>query len=45
MGLLQYIQSKIALRRLGKYLQLPEWTDYVLATPHPDTGGGVVELK
>ena len=36
MGLLQYIQSKIALRRLGKYLQLPELTKYVESTPHPD---------
>ena len=36
MGLLQYIQSKIALRRLGKYLQLPELTEYVESSPHPD---------
>ena len=36
-GFLQYIQSRIALRRLGKYLQLPELTDYVLSTPYPDT--------
>ena len=39
MGLLQYIQSKIALRRLGKYLQLPELTEYVMSKPHPDAVG------
>lgn len=36
MGLLQYIQSKIALRRLEKYLQLPELTNYIESKPHPD---------
>lgn len=29
MGLLQYIQSKISLRRLERYLDLPELTEYV----------------
>mmetsp|Transcript_18493 Transcript_18493/g.27750 ORF Transcript_18493/g.27750 Transcript_18493/m.27750 type:complete len:154 (-) Transcript_18493:95-556(-) len=36
MGLLQYNQSKIALRKLCKYLELTELMDYVLSTPHPD---------
>ena len=31
MGLLQYIQSKISLRRIERYLQLPELVEYVLA--------------
>jgi ABC-type multidrug transport system fused ATPase/permease subunit len=30
MGLLQYIQSKISLRRLERYLQLPELNEYVV---------------
>lgn len=30
MGLLQYIQSKISLRRIERYLQLPELPEYVL---------------
>jgi ABC-type multidrug transport system fused ATPase/permease subunit len=37
MGLLQYIQSKISLKRLERYLALPELVDYVVHTPHPDT--------
>jgi ABC-type multidrug transport system fused ATPase/permease subunit len=37
MGLLQYIQSKIALKRLERYLALPELTQYVQDTPPPDT--------
>jgi ABC-type multidrug transport system fused ATPase/permease subunit len=35
MGLLQYIQSKIALSRLERYLDLPELSEYVLDAP-PD---------
>lgn len=31
MGLLQYIQSKISLRRIERYLQLPELAEYVLS--------------
>lgn len=34
MGLLQYIQSKISLRRIERYLQLPELAEYV------DSDGG-----
>jgi ATP-binding cassette subfamily C (CFTR/MRP) protein 1 len=37
MGLLQYIQSKISLKRLGRYLALPELNPYVRDTPPPDT--------
>jgi ATP-binding cassette subfamily C (CFTR/MRP) protein 1 len=37
MGLLQYIQSKIALKRLERYLALPELVEYVDDIPHPDT--------
>jgi len=37
MGMLQFIQSRISLRRLAKYLQLPELEKYVVAEPHPDT--------
>lgn len=36
MGLLQYIQSKISLKRLERYLALPELATYVLNTPPPD---------
>jgi len=36
MGLLQYIQSSIAVNRLGKYMQLPELSKYVISEPHPD---------
>lgn len=31
MGLLQYIQSKISLRRIERYLQLPELAEYVIS--------------
>jgi ABC-type multidrug transport system fused ATPase/permease subunit len=37
MGLLQYIQSKISLRRLERYLDLPELAEYVEETPPPNT--------
>lgn len=37
MGLLQYIQSKISLKRLERYLALPELNPYVVDTPAPDT--------
>mmetsp|Transcript_2922 Transcript_2922/g.6525 ORF Transcript_2922/g.6525 Transcript_2922/m.6525 type:complete len:1532 (-) Transcript_2922:147-4742(-) len=37
MGLLQYIQSKISLKRLERYLTLPELNPYVVDTPPPDT--------
>ncbi|KAG7348975.1 multidrug ABC transporter permease/ATPase [Nitzschia inconspicua] len=37
MGLLQYIQSKISLKRLERYLALPELNPYVQDTPPPDT--------
>ena len=37
MGLLQYIQSKISLKRLERYLALPELHGYVESCPHPDT--------
>jgi ATP-binding cassette subfamily C (CFTR/MRP) protein 1 len=37
MGLLQYIQSKISLKRLERYLALPELNDYVQHTPPPET--------
>uniref|UniRef100_A0A7S2SAV0 ATP-dependent transporter ycf16 n=1 Tax=Eucampia antarctica TaxID=49252 RepID=A0A7S2SAV0_9STRA len=35
MGLLQYIQSKISVRRITRYLLLPELSEYVIASPHP----------
>lgn len=37
MGLLQYIQSKISLKRLERYLALPELENYIENTPPPDT--------
>ena len=37
MGLLQYIQSKISLRRLERYFALPELQGYVEASVHPET--------
>jgi ATP-binding cassette subfamily C (CFTR/MRP) protein 1 len=37
MGLLQYIQSKISLKRLERYLALPELGEYVQDTPPPNT--------
>ena len=36
MGMLQYIQSKISLRRLGKYLQLPDLEKYVISESSSD---------
>lgn len=36
MGLLQYIQSKISMKRLERYLALPELNEYVQDTHHPD---------
>ena len=39
MGLLQYIQSKISLHRLERYLDLPELSQYVEDTPPPDAAG------
>lgn len=36
MGLLQYIQSKIALRRLERYLDLPELAEYVSHEAPPE---------
>eukprot|EP00526_Cylindrotheca_closterium_P003151 CAMPEP_0113648326 /NCGR_PEP_ID=MMETSP0017_2-20120614/25628_1 /TAXON_ID=2856 /ORGANISM="Cylindrotheca closterium" /LENGTH=1434 /DNA_ID=CAMNT_0000560529 /DNA_START=278 /DNA_END=4582 /DNA_ORIENTATION=+ /assembly_acc=CAM_ASM_000147 len=36
MGLLQYIQSKISLKRLERYLALPELQGYVEDEAHPD---------
>ena len=36
MGLLQYIQSKIAVGRIERYLGLPELGDYVQTTPPPN---------
>ena len=36
MGFLQLIQSKIALRRIGRYLELPELNAYVEHTAPPD---------
>jgi len=36
MGMLQFIQSRISLRRLGKYLRLPELEPYVLPESPPD---------
>lgn len=41
MGLLQYIQSKIALRRLERYLDLPELPDYVESEVPPDAEDAV----
>jgi ATP-binding cassette subfamily C (CFTR/MRP) protein 1 len=37
MGLLQFIQSKISLKRLERYLALPELNPYVQDTPPPGT--------
>jgi ATP-binding cassette, subfamily C (CFTR/MRP), member 1 len=37
MGLLQYIQSKISLKRLERYLALPELNPYVQDSPPPNT--------
>lgn len=43
MGMLQYIQSKISLRRLGKYLQLPDLERYVISEPPCDSVGASAE--
>jgi len=40
MGLLQFIQSMISLRRLERYLTLPELTPYVLDEASPEGGDG-----
>ena len=47
MGLLQFIQSRISLRRLGNYLQLPELEKYVMSDDHEDNsaGPGSVTMK
>jgi ATP-binding cassette subfamily C (CFTR/MRP) protein 1 len=45
MGLLQYIQSKISLRRLERYLDLPELTDYVESTPPAGTAADSPSAK
>jgi ATP-binding cassette subfamily C (CFTR/MRP) protein 1 len=37
MGLLQYIQSKISLRRLERFLALPELDEYVSEPPQDDS--------
>lgn len=37
MGLLQYIQSRIALKRLERYLDLPELSKYVESSYPPDS--------
>lgn len=36
MGLLQYIQSRISLRRLERYLDLPDLAEYVESNTSPD---------
>jgi ATP-binding cassette, subfamily C (CFTR/MRP), member 1 len=38
MGLLQYIQSKISLKRLERYLALPELGTYIETTAPPSSG-------
>lgn len=38
MGFLQYVQSKIALKRLSRYLELSELTEYVMPTSPPALG-------
>lgn len=43
MGLLQYIQSKISLRRLERYLQLPELVEYVIADDESAEGSIIVK--
>ena len=50
MGLLQYIQSRISLRRLERYLDLPELTDYLESDPSVlpsdvDTTYGSISVK
>lgn len=41
MGLLQFIQSRISLRRLGNYLQLPELEKYVVSDDKSAQPGSV----
>ena len=41
MGLLQFIQSRISLRRLGNYLQLPELEKYVVSDINSAEPGSV----
>jgi ATP-binding cassette subfamily C (CFTR/MRP) protein 1 len=36
MGMLQFIQSRISLRRLARYLELPELENYVISEPPPE---------
>jgi ATP-binding cassette subfamily C (CFTR/MRP) protein 1 len=43
MGLLQYIQSKIALRRLERYLDLPELEEYIDKDAAGDYGSVTIE--
>jgi len=38
MGFLQYVQSKIALKRLSRYLELSELTEYVMPNSPPSMG-------
>jgi len=48
MGLLQYVQCKISVRRIATYLLLPELEEYVLSTPssdHDDAESGSITMK
>jgi ATP-binding cassette subfamily C (CFTR/MRP) protein 1 len=45
MGLLQYIQSKISLKRLERYLALPELDEYVEHTPPPSASMDAAEAQ
>lgn len=40
MGFLQYVQSKIALKRLSRYLELSELNEYVVPNAPPALGSG-----
>lgn len=42
MGLLQYIQSRISLRRIERYLQLPELAEYVVSDGEPEEEGSII---
>ena len=42
MGLLQFIQSRISLKRLERYLALPELHPYVLDEGTPEEAGGIM---
>jgi len=42
MGLLQFIQSMISLKRLERYLALPELQPYVLNEGTPEEAGGIM---